>query len=178
MRGRSVLPALAAGLFIGAFSPASAQELMASVNLRGAMPVTENDDAAPVLHEADVPPEPEATVIARVDLSDQRMYVYVSNRLVHTWPVSTGRGSFITPTGTYKPQWMTQMWRSRKYQMAPMPWSVFFYEGYAVHGTSDLRNLGRPASHGCVRLHPDNAKSFFKLVAAHGKKATMITVVR
>lgn len=117
-------------------------------------------------------------VIARVDISDQRMYVYVENMLVYTWPVSTGRRGHATPTGRYQPQWLSARHRSRKYDNAPMPWSVFFHDGYAVHGTTDLRRLGRIASHGCVRLHPDNAKTFYRLVENYGKRATLITVVR
>ena len=57
-----------------------------------------------------------------------------------------------------------------------MPYSVFFNEGVAVHGTSDLRNLGRPASHGCVRSHPKNAKIFYNLVHKHGMQMTRVTV--
>ena len=59
-----------------------------------------------------------------------------------------------------------------------MPWSVFFHGGYAIHGTTDIRHLGRVASHGCIRLHPDNAKLFFRLVQANGRDNTVITVVR
>ena len=59
-----------------------------------------------------------------------------------------------------------------------MPWAVFFNGGYAVHGTTDVRNLGRPASHGCIRLHPDNAKTFFRMVQSSGKESTLISVVR
>jgi lipoprotein-anchoring transpeptidase ErfK/SrfK len=70
------------------------------------------------------------------------------------------------------------MWRSRKYNNAPMPWAIFFHGGYAIHGTTDLRNLGRPASHGCVRLHPANAKAFFALVQKSGKDNTTISIVR
>jgi lipoprotein-anchoring transpeptidase ErfK/SrfK len=73
---------------------------------------------------------------------------------------------------------MAAKWRSRKYNNAPMPWSVFFYRGYAIHGTTDIRRLGQVASHGCVRLHPDNARTFYRLVEAYGKKATLVSVVR
>jgi len=59
-----------------------------------------------------------------------------------------------------------------------MPWSVFFYKGYAIHGTTEIKRLGRPASHGCVRLHPDNAKVFFELVKSKGLDSTLISVVR
>jgi lipoprotein-anchoring transpeptidase ErfK/SrfK len=59
-----------------------------------------------------------------------------------------------------------------------MPWAVFFHEGWAVHGTTELRQLGRPASHGCVRLHPDNARIFFSLVREIGQQNTLISIVQ
>ena len=59
-----------------------------------------------------------------------------------------------------------------------MPWAVFFNGGYAIHGTTEIRALGRPASHGCVRLHPDNAKAFFSLVKIVGMENTLIDVVQ
>jgi len=121
---------------------------------------------------------PGTPLVARVDLSDQRMYVYLDEQLVYTFPVSSGRGKYGTPTGRWNAYWLSPKHRSRKYNNAPMPWAVFFHEGYAVHGTTDLRNLGRPASHGCIRLHPDNARTFFKLVEASGKESTLVSIVR
>ena len=121
---------------------------------------------------------PGTPLVARVDLSDQRMYVYLDERLVYTYPVSSGRGSYGTPTGRWNAYWLSPKHRSRKYNNAPMPWAVFFNGGYAVHGTTDLRNLGRPASHGCIRLHPDNAKAFFRMVQTSGKESTLISIVR
>jgi len=126
--------------------------------------------------------EPEApalkTVVARVDLSDQTMTVYVDERLTYVFKVSTGRKGYRTPRGQWNAAWLSPRHRSRKYNNAPMPWSVFFHDGYAVHGTTDLRRLGRPASHGCVRLHPEDAKTFYKLVKDNGKKNTLVSVVR
>jgi lipoprotein-anchoring transpeptidase ErfK/SrfK len=115
---------------------------------------------------------------ALVDLSEQSMKVFRGDELIEVFKVSTGRMGYGTPAGEYSAQWMTSMWRSRKYNMAPMPWSVFFHGGYAIHGTTDIRNLGRPASHGCVRLHPANAKTFFALVQKSGKDNTTISIVR
>jgi len=115
---------------------------------------------------------------ALVDLSEQSMKVFRGDELIEVFKVSTGRMGYGTPAGEYSAQWMTSMWRSRKYNMAPMPWSVFFHGGYAVHGTTDIGNLGRPASHGCVRLHPANAKTFFALVQKSGKDNTTISIVR
>ena len=121
---------------------------------------------------------PGEQVIARVDLSNQKMMVYVGDKLAHEFIVSTGREGYDTPTGRYQVQWIHPKWRSRKYNMAPMPWSVFFHGGYAVHGTTDLRRLGRPASHGCVRMDPKDAKTFYKLVNRRGLENTLVSVVR
>jgi lipoprotein-anchoring transpeptidase ErfK/SrfK len=53
---------------------------------------------------------------------------------------------------------------SRKYDNAPMPHSIFFKGGYAIHGTNHVGMLGRPASHGCVRLSPANASILYAIV--------------
>ena len=124
------------------------------------------------------PAAAETPLIARVDVSDQKMYVYIETRLAYTRPVSTGRRAFDTPTGQYKPEWVASMWRSRKYNNAPMPYSVFFHEGYAVHGTTEVSDLGKPASHGCVRLHPDNAKALFALVRQYGPSTVRVSIER
>ena len=104
---------------------------------------------------------PGAQVVARIDLSDQKMHIYVGEKLAHVFPVSTGPQRLRHAGRPLSGRVDAPKWRSRKYQMAPMPWSVFFHGGYAVHGTTDLRRLGRPASHGCVRLDPKNAKIFY-----------------
>jgi lipoprotein-anchoring transpeptidase ErfK/SrfK len=84
----------------------------------------------------------------------------------------------VTPVGNYKAQRLAVMWYSRKYDMSPMPHSIFFKGGYAIHGTNYVKRLGTPASHGCVRLHPDNAATLFSLVQANGMDATQIIVVQ
>ena len=122
------------------------------------------------------PPKPAYVVVARIDLSTQRMTVHVGGELKHTFPVSSGRAGFPTPRGTYRAQWMSRMWYSRKYDLAPMPNSVFFHSGFAIHGTQSVGLLGRPASHGCVRLAPGNAAIFYALVQKHGLAATQIVV--
>lgn len=138
--------------------------------------------AAPVAAEPPLvaPADEETTppaIVARIDLSDQTMTVYVAERLAYTFKVSTARRGYITPVGRYQALWLSPKHRSRKYDNAPMPWAVFFHGGYAVHGTTEIRRLGKPASHGCVRLHPDNARTFFSLVKDAGIEATLITVV-
>lgn len=111
-----------------------------------------------------------------IDISQQRMYVSVNGRKKHEWSVSTGRKGYRTPTGTYGPTRMHARYFSKKYRGSSMHHSIFFYGGYAIHATTDIKRLGRKASHGCVRLHPDNAKRLFSLVKRNGAKHTHIRV--
>lgn len=121
-------------------------------------------------------PAAASTIVARIDLSEQRMRVYVNGFQRHSWAISTARRGYRTPTGSYRPTRMHTMWYSRKYHMSPMPYSIFFKGGYAIHGTNEIRNLGRPASHGCVRLDPKNARTLFQLVKQHGSGSTRIEI--
>ena len=117
-----------------------------------------------------------AKLIAKVDISSQTMVVTHNGRVKYKWPVSTGRKGYSTPTGTWSAQWLSRHHRSRKYNNAPMPYAVFYHRGYAVHATYDTKRLGRVASHGCVRLAPENAAKFFALVQKTGNKNTRIVV--
>jgi lipoprotein-anchoring transpeptidase ErfK/SrfK len=134
--------------------------------------------AAPADAEAAAPiAPPEPTLFAVIDLGSQTMTVSDKNGKIASWKISTARGGYRTPTGTYTPHYTARMHYSKQYHFSPMPYSVFFNRGVAVHGTKDLRNLGRPASHGCVRSHPKNAKVFYDLVQKHGKQLTRVSVV-
>ena len=117
-----------------------------------------------------------AGVRVSTNLSTQTMTVSVNGRVQHRWRVSSGKKGFRTPTGSYRPGRMYREYYSRKYDGSPMPHSIFFRGGYAIHGTGYTRNLGRPASHGCIRLHPANARRLYDLVRAHGKGNTRISI--
>ena len=93
-------------------------------------------------------------IVVTVDKSAQRLTVVVDGADRYQWPVSTGRWGYSTPNGSYRPQRLERKWFSRKYDMSPMPYSIFFNEGYAIHGSYEVSRLGRPASHGCIRLFP------------------------
>lgn len=108
-----------------------------------------------------------ATVSVSIDLTHQRMHV-VSSRGSYSWPVSTARAGYSTPTGSFSATHLELMHYSKKYDNAPMPHAVFFSGGYAIHGTYAVGSLGRPASHGCVRLAPGNAALLYKMVQAEG----------
>lgn len=122
------------------------------------------------------PASPEAGVVAKVDLSQQRMNVYVNGYRRYSWRVSTGRGRYRTPVGSFRPTFLKRMHYSTIYNNAPMPYSVFFLGGYAVHGTYHTKYLGRPASHGCVRLHPSNAARLYSLVKRYGRGRSRIVI--
>ena len=117
-----------------------------------------------------------ADVVVQIDKSSQRMSVSVDGATRYTWPVSTGRDGYGTPSGTYHPQSMARHYFSRKYYNAPMPHAIFFYYGFAIHGTNDIARLGGPASHGCVRLHPSHAAALFALVERNGPRNTTIQI--
>jgi hypothetical protein len=113
-----------------------------------------------------------ASVRIHIDLSSQRMQVESSSGS-YNWPVSTARSGYSTPRGSYAPTSLQRMHYSRKYDMSPMPYSIFFRGGYAIHGSYATGSLGRPASHGCVRLAPGNAAKLFSMVKAEGARISI-----
>jgi lipoprotein-anchoring transpeptidase ErfK/SrfK len=119
----------------------------------------------------------QAGIAVRIRLSQQTMNIAVDGADLATWPVSTARRGYRTPVGSYQPYSLERMHYSKLYDYTPMPYSIFFRGGYAIHGTSEIRNLGRPVSHGCVRLSPGNARSLFELVQTHGQQNTTIEIV-
>ena len=122
------------------------------------------------------PAEALAGVRISTNLSNQTMTVSVNGRVKHRWAISSGKRGYRTPTGRYRPGRMYREYYSRKYDGSPMPHSIFFRGGYAIHGTGYTRSLGRPASHGCIRLHPSNARKLYNLVRQHGKSNTRISI--
>jgi lipoprotein-anchoring transpeptidase ErfK/SrfK len=123
-------------------------------------------------------PASAGTVVAQISLSGQRMVVKVNGKPAYNWAVSTARSGYRTPVGSYRPKRLERMWYSTIYDNAPMPYSIFFLGGYAVHGTNATGRLGRPASHGCVRLATGNAARLYSLVRQHGMGNTRIVVTR
>ncbi len=116
-------------------------------------------------------------ITVRIDLSQQHMKVFKGDNLIDKWRVSTARKGYETPVGNYQPQLIQKMHYSKLYHNSPMPYTIFYHGNYAIHGTSSISKLGRKASHGCVRLHPKNAKKLYSLVRRHGKDNTFINIV-
>ena len=115
-------------------------------------------------------------VLINVNKATQRLTVTVDGAEMYHWPVSTARPGYVTPNGIYRPVRLDRTWFSKKYHNAPMPYSIFFHGGYAIHGSYEARDIGHPASHGCIRLHPANARILFKLVKAEGQNNTRIVI--
>jgi lipoprotein-anchoring transpeptidase ErfK/SrfK len=118
----------------------------------------------------------EAKVAVRIDISSQIMSVSVNGWHYASWRVSTARRGYWTPRGAFRPYMLKRMHYSSKYENSPMPHSVFFLGGYAIHGTGYVRSLGRPASHGCIRLAPGNAARLYSLIRQYGKRGTRIVI--
>jgi lipoprotein-anchoring transpeptidase ErfK/SrfK len=123
-----------------------------------------------------IPHSADADVVVRIDKGRQRMTVALDGRVLHSWPVSTGRRGYGTPSGVFRPKMLARRWFSRRYYGSPMPYAIFYHKGYAIHGTMYLRQLGGPASHGCVRLHPVHAATLFALVQRRGTGSTRIVI--
>jgi|SRR5262245_10958747 len=115
-----------------------------------------------------------ADILVRVEKSSQRMSVIVNGEHLYTWTVSTG--VYGTPSGTFRPQSLSRYHRSSLFNNAPMPYAIFYDGHYAIHGTTQIAQLGGPASRGCVRLHPDNAAVLFALVQKEGAGRTKIVI--
>lgn len=98
-----------------------------------------------------------------IDKKTQKMYVD-SPEGMFTWNVSTAKKGHYTPNGTFTPYSLQVMHYSKKYGNSPMPHSIFFYGDYAIHGTYNTNDLGRPSSHGCIRLSPSNAERLYGIV--------------
>jgi L,D-transpeptidase catalytic domain len=118
-----------------------------------------------------------AEVVVNISKSQQRLAVMVDGAETYRWPVSTGRRGHETPAGKFSPVRLERHWYSRQYELTPMPWAMFFHRGYAVHGTMEAYNLGHVASHGCVRLRPDNAAILYSLVRKQGLSNTKVVIM-
>ncbi len=123
-----------------------------------------------------VPSAEAANIIARVDKSAQTMTVYHHGEVIGRWRVSTARPGKVTPSGSWSAKSLSRHHRSSRYDNAPMPYSIFYNGHFAIHGTDQVRKLGRPASSGCIRLHPSNAAKLFRLVQSEGLRNMRVVV--
>ena len=118
-----------------------------------------------------------SAILVYIDKTDQQMTVSLDNVEKYRWPVSTGKAGYSTPSGTYTATSMNEIWYSKEFDNAPMPHAIFFIkDGHAIHGTYEVRNLGKPVSHGCVRISPQNAAILYELVRENGLENTKVVL--
>jgi lipoprotein-anchoring transpeptidase ErfK/SrfK len=122
-------------------------------------------------------PKPEPRLLITINKNSQKMTVALDGDTLYRWKVSTGARGYDTPSGNFRPFRLEKEHYSKEWDDAPMPHSIFFTgRGHAVHGSYHVKSLGRRASHGCVRLHPDNAAKLFALVQKTGMSNTRVIV--
>ena len=118
-----------------------------------------------------------SAVLININKAKQEMTVFLDGIEKYHWPVSTGRGGYSTPSGTYTATSMNEIWYSKQWDNSPMPHSIFFMkDGHAVHGSYEVKNLGKPVSHGCVRISPENATTLYALVEENGLENTQVVL--
>jgi lipoprotein-anchoring transpeptidase ErfK/SrfK len=118
-----------------------------------------------------------SAVLINIDKAKQKMTVFLDGIQKYDWPVSTGRAGYSTPSGTYTATSMNEIWYSKQWDNSPMPHSIFFIkDGHAIHGSYEVKNLGKAVSHGCVRISPENATALYALVKANGLENTQVVL--
>jgi len=111
-----------------------------------------------------------------VDLSAQRLYAHEGQKTVLTALVSTGTRYHPTVTGRFKiyVKYRAAPMRGPDYYLPNVPWTMYFYGGYAIHGTYWHNNFGHPMSHGCINMKTSEAKWLFNWAP----KGTLVVVHR
>jgi lipoprotein-anchoring transpeptidase ErfK/SrfK len=118
-----------------------------------------------------------STIVINIDKTKQEMTVFVDGVERYHWPVSTGRAGYSTPSGTFTPTSMNEVWYSKEWDNAPMPHAIFFIkDGHAIHGSYEVKPLGKAVSHGCVRISPQNATALYDLVKKNGTENTQVVL--
>ena len=135
------------------------------------------DDASARKATADGTNPVGSSIRITIDKATQKMTVLVNGEEKYDWPVSTGKRGYSTPSGMYTATSMNEIWYSKEWDNAPMPHAIFFMkDGHAIHGSYDVKHLGKPASHGCVRLAPKNATVLYDLVKKTGLEHTQVVL--
>lgn len=94
-----------------------------------------------------------------INLSQQRLYPYQDNQVIYNFLISPGKWQ-PTPVGTYTIYWKIPSIRmiggdkdlGTYYDLSNVPFDMFFYQGYAIHGAYWHNNFGYPMSHGCINM--------------------------
>ncbi len=119
----------------------------------------------------------QSKILITIDKATQKMTVSVDGVEQYHWLVSTGKRGYSTPSGAFTPTSMNEVWYSKEWDNAPMPHAIFFMkDGHAIHGSYEVKHLGRPVSHGCVRIAPQSATILYDLVKRNGMQNTQVVL--
>jgi len=156
-----------AGAPAGGASPWVASWVVTAFNVEGVPEVAAVPTPIPA-SPAEIPPPAEPGEIdeARwidVDLSEQVLTAYENGVPVHTTLVSTGLPQTPTPTGQFRIwiKFRTDDMAGEDYYIEDVPYVMYFYQGYGLHGVTWHGNFGHPMSHGCVNLPTEEAGWLF-----------------
>jgi tetratricopeptide (TPR) repeat protein len=141
---------------------------------------TPTDTPTPVPTDPPPPPQPEVQSFPGlpdgvgeneawidINLTEQRAYAYEGYSLVNSFVVSTGTWQYPTVTGTYEVyvRYRYADMSGPGYYLPDVPYVMYFYKGYGLHGTYWHNNFGTPMSHGCVNFTIDDAGWVFDFTA-------------
>ena len=106
------------------------------------------------------PPDLSGTKWIDVNLSQQMLYAYVDDTIVASFLVSTGLPDTPTVTGTYYVyvKYLYADMRGPDYYLPDVPYTMYFYNDYGIHGTYWHNNFGQPMSHGCINMETSDAE--------------------
>jgi lipoprotein-anchoring transpeptidase ErfK/SrfK len=173
------LPTILAVSGVILVSPAGAQIASESQSPSAGTPDAETQSHSPNASAETTPGTKQigSSILIAIDKAKQKMTVSIDGVQQYEWPVSTGRAGYSTPSGTYTPTSMNEVWYSQEWDNAPMPHAIFFMkDGHAIHGSYEVKTLGKPVSHGCVRISPKNAATLYALVKKNGTKNTQVVL--
>ncbi len=161
------------------YSPAEKEKIKENIRVLDSFLVNKNDTVKTYCRESECP------LFAAINKSKQMLYLFIEGELMDSFQVSTGMKNYTTPDLNVRPSGpLFTKYTSRKFPggnykgLGNMPYAVFVRGGYAIHGTTpgNFPKLGTVASHGCIRLHPDNARIFYELVKLFGLEHTWVSV--
>ena len=111
-----------------------------------------------------------------VVLNEQKVYAYQDGQVVHSSLASTGIARYPTPVGQYHiyTKYISTLMRGPGYYLPNVPYTMYFYGSYGLHGTYWHKNFGHPMSHGCVNLPTEEARWFYEWAPV----GTLVTVKR
>ena len=150
-------------------TPTSTDPPIQTDTIRPTDTISPTDTPLPTDTETPLPMNTDAPVVSStggavrwidVSLSKQTLYAYEGNTIVKSFLVSTGVAEFPTVTGKfhiYIKYLYTDM-HGADYFLPNVPYTMYFYKSYGIHGTYWHHNFGHPMSHGCVNMYTPDAE--------------------